>query len=112
MDPVRALPNIYGSLTPGGTLLLTVPCLARLEHGYRDADFFRWTPAGLARQLAACLPDALIHVEGRGNLIACLAYLLGLAAEELTPPELEHYDEDHPLLAVAVVRRAASVEFR
>jgi FkbM family methyltransferase len=108
LDPPRALRNLYAALAPGGVLLLTVPCLARSEDGYRDADYLRWTPPGLVRQLEQCLPGATVQVEGRGNILTCVAYLLGISAEEIDPEEVAQYDPDHPLLALAEVRKPES----
>ena len=112
LDPPRALRNLYEALAPGGALLVTVPCLARLEQGYRDADYLRLTPAGLARQFEQCAPEATVRTGGRGNVMTCVAYLLGMAAEELEPEEVAHYDPEHPLVAFAEVRKPVHTHVR
>jgi SAM-dependent methyltransferase len=100
-----ALANAYGALRPGGTLLVTVPTIARVDPDLRDVDRWRLTARGLADSLRAACPDGEISVSAKGNLVTTLAFLLGLAAEELRPRELEMDDEDHALLACAAVRR-------
>ncbi|WP_123605301.1 methyltransferase domain-containing protein [Micromonospora sp. Llam0] len=102
-DPSAALLTCRDALRPGGTLLITVPCLARISPSGGPADRWRCTPAGL-RQLLTGWPGP-IQVHGYGNLRTCLAALLGEAAEELTETERNHHDLRFPLLAAAAARR-------
>jgi SAM-dependent methyltransferase len=102
-DPAAALRDCSAALRPGGTLLLTVPSVARISPSGGPADRWRFTPAGL-RELLAGWPGPTT-VTGYGNLRTCVAALLGEAAEELTPTEIEHHDPRFPLLAAAVARR-------
>lgn len=104
-DPASALRGLLTSLRPGGTLLLTVPCLSRL---IGPSDLWRWTPAGLQHLLDSVLPDgASAEVVGLGNGLSGRAFLFGLAAEDLAPGALPVDDPDLPLIACAVVRVAA-----
>ena len=100
-DPRRGLAESWRLLAPGGTLLLTVPTVSRLSPRTAEADMWRFTPAGL-RQLAASLPGASVEVTGRGNVLAGIAFLAGMAIEELRPRERT----DDPLHPVIVTLRA------
>jgi len=102
-DPAAALANCCQALRPGGTLLLTVPCLSRITPVGGDTDRWRYTPAGL-RHLLASWPGQ-VTVTGYGNLRTCLAALLGEAAEDLTSAELDHDDPVFPLVACAAACR-------
>ena len=102
-DPATALANCHSALTPGGTLLLTTPTVGRLSLSSPEADYWRITPPGLTRLLADW--DGEVTVTGHGNLAACLAMLLGHAAEELTPGTLDRHDPGYPLLACALAHR-------
>lgn len=51
LSPEKALDNVWTSLAPGGTLLLTVPSLGRLDPHDPATDLCRWTPNGLAELL-------------------------------------------------------------
>ncbi|MBL6280170.1 methyltransferase domain-containing protein [Micromonospora fiedleri] len=104
-DPTAALSTCHSALRPGGTLLLTVPSLARISPSGGPADRWRFTPAGL-RHLFTAWPGPT-QVTGYGNLRTCLAALLGEAAEELTETERTHHDPRFPLLAAATAHRAA-----
>lgn len=100
--PLPALANIWRSLAPGGTLLLTVPTVSIVAPEIHDR--WRWTPAALALDLRRSLPDAEATVEGYGNLTASIAFLHGMAAEEV-PGDLMHRDVRYPVLATAAVRK-------
>ena len=102
-----AVANLYRALRPGGVLLLTVPCVSQLEVEWDD--FWRWTPLGLARFLEAVLPpDAEREVTADGNVLTSIAFLLGLAAEDLSSREYDVEDAAYPLVVCARVRKPAS----
>ena len=101
----RALENAYAALAPGGVILATVPAIARIH--YRHRDYWRFTPEGLRQLLELKLPGADIHTEGYGNAVAAIAFVLGLAAEELRREELYDLDPALPVVTWAVIRRPA-----
>jgi SAM-dependent methyltransferase len=106
-DMPAAVDNAWNALAPGGVLLVTAPALGR--HDWRageGADRWRVTPAGLSWLMERCQGHADIDVFG--NLVACTAWLHGLAAEELSPEELDHRDRAYPLIVGARVQKPVS----
>ena len=103
--PQTAIASLYDSLRPGGTLLITVPCAARLDQRAPESDFWRWTPAGLHALVAAQCKGAAVEVEGGGNLVATLAFMLGCAVEDLPPQDLVCNDPAFPVVACAAVTK-------
>jgi SAM-dependent methyltransferase len=100
----EALRTCLHALVPGGTLLLALPALT--PHDPRipeDRDYWRFLPAGVTALLHAAAPEARLHVQGYGNLVAALAFLHGVSAEELRPDELAHEDPRFPVLVCARV---------
>jgi SAM-dependent methyltransferase len=104
-DVGLALRNARRALRPGGTLLCSVPTTSRVDSRASKTDRWRFTPAGLACLIVESCRDAEIEVQGFGNLPTQVAFLMGLAAEELEPEELTVYDPDFPLLACARVTK-------
>lgn len=99
-DVAHAMRSLHRALTPGGVLLLTVPGISQVvrEDMNDEGDYWRFTTRSV-RQLAleSFAPDA-IDVQARGNVAACVAFLHGLAAEDLRPEELAVHDPDYPLI--------------
>jgi SAM-dependent methyltransferase len=99
-DLDAALRNAWGTLAPGGVLLATVPTVSRIDRTLAAIDLMRFTPAGLENALERSCPDAAeLDVTGYGNLVAAIAFLTGLAAEELREDELDQQDPHFPILA-------------
>jgi SAM-dependent methyltransferase len=106
-DVEACVANLRQALRPGGTLLLTVPCLSKVDHEAPASDYWRWTPAGLKLLLERSFPGDMVRVEGYGNVLTSVAFLMGLAQEDLREQELDFKDPRHPLVACARVDRAS-----
>lgn len=94
-------------LRPGGVLLAATPVLMPLD-GASAAEYNRPTVDGWRALGEHAWPGADVTVEGHGNCLAAVAAMLGLAAEELTEPELAAHDPRYPVLVTAVCRTAAA----
>jgi len=104
-DPEAALQNAWQSLTRGGVLLISVPGITRADPDHVAADRWRFTPAGLDTLLARACPDGRREVVDYGNLIGAVAFLMGLAAEELKESELTATDAHFTVSVCARVQR-------
>ncbi len=100
--PEQVIRFCMEALRPGGSLLLAVPALT--AHDRREppeGDYWRFWPAGLLHVLQRAAPAARHVVTGYGNLVAAIAFLHGLSAEELEPVELDHHDPLYPIVVCA-----------
>lgn len=99
-DAGAAIRQAFRVLKPGGVLLCTVPAAGRISHedAGRDGDFWRFTEASIRRLFAEAFPIDSFEVVGFGNVLACTAFLYGLAAHELTVEELNVEDPYLPLV--------------
>jgi SAM-dependent methyltransferase len=104
-DPAAAIANAWHALRPGGVLLLTAPALARVDPDIGDIDRWRFLPVGLLSLLRRSCPGGDVDVTAYGNLVTSLAFLLGLAAEELADDELDRSDSAHPVLVAGRATR-------
>jgi SAM-dependent methyltransferase len=98
-EPRLALQHAHRILRPGGVLLATVPTVSRVirEFDYLE-DYWRFTTSACRALFAERFGATAIDVRGRGNVLVSIAFLAGLAAEELRRRELETDDPDFPLL--------------
>lgn len=102
-DLKAAVANAHRILSPGGTLLCTVPAVSRIDRRELESEYWRLTPAACSRLFHDAFGPNRVDVGGRGNLRAALAFLLGMAAEELPARQL---DQDDPFFPVVVTVRA------
>lgn len=98
-DLPAAIRNLHGALRSGGTLLVTVPGVARIdaEDMEQTGDYWRFTTMSLERLLRDVFGDG-VEVASYGNLIAATAYLHGIAAEDLKSSEIDAVDSTYQLL--------------
>ena len=108
-DPPAALRTLHRILKPGGALLMTVPGISPVatRSVWGPTWYWSFTEASLRRLLAATFEARHCRLETHGNVLAAVAFLEGLAAEDLTPDELSGPDPDYPVIISALARKAA-----
>lgn len=104
-----AVAHLHRMLKPGGVLLVTVPALSRVveEDGLRD--YWRLTEASCTRLFASAFGAANVATASFGNVLTSVAFLTGMAQEELRRRELEATDARFPvIIAVRAVKAEGS----
>ena len=101
-----AVAHSHRILRPGGTLLCTVPAVSRIDRLELDAEYWRLTAAACSRLFGDAFPGGEIKVRARGNVLAAVAFLMGMAAEELSTRELEQDDPFFPLVVTVRATKA------
>lgn len=107
-DPAAALRNALDALRPGGVILLSVPAITRTDAHHAAVDRWRLTPPGVRALLAHVAGESVAEVDGRGNLVTAIAFLLGLAAEDLRAAELDYVDSHYEIVTLARVAAPAA----
>jgi SAM-dependent methyltransferase len=105
-DVEGALRHSHRILRPGGTLLCTVPVVSRLGRRQIDSEYWRFTPASCSRLFRDAFPGGDIELRGRGNVLSCVAFLIGMACEELSRRDLEKDDPFFPLVVTVRATKA------
>ena len=104
-DFAAAVRECHRLLRPGGVLLATVPSVSRIDPvpGV-EGDYWRFTKASCGRLFRDVFGEA-VTVDAYGNVLTAIAFLTGLAKEELKPHELDLRDDFFPvLIAVRAVK--------
>jgi SAM-dependent methyltransferase len=99
-DPRRAIAHAARALASGGVLLATFPGITAVSRFDMDrwGDYWRFTTLSARRCFQEAFPADHVRVETHGNVLAAVAFLHGLAAEELQGDELDHRDPDFEVL--------------
>lgn len=105
-DVRAALANAHRVLRPGGVLLATMPVASRVC-GPPLTDHWRFTPLAVRCLFDDAFGAGVSTVSGHGNVLAQVAFLEGLAAEDLSAGELAVDDEHLPLVVCARAVRSA-----
>jgi SAM-dependent methyltransferase len=95
-----AVAALHRSLRPGGVALVTAPGLSPIPGADRERWGWHWGLTGdSARRLFGdVFGSEFVSVEAHGNVLSAIAFLHGLAAEELTRAELEENAPEYELL--------------
>jgi glycosyltransferase involved in cell wall biosynthesis len=95
-DVRAALKTLYRILKPGGVLLATFPGISQISKDcWREYWCWGFTHLSARRLFEEVLPAANVSVEVSGNVLTAIAFLHGLAAEELRQEELDYRDSNY-----------------
>ncbi len=99
-DVKTAVRTIHHALKPGGVALVTVPGISQISRYDMDrwGHYWSFTTRSVEELFADVFPCDHLQIEAHGNVLAAIAFLHGLASEELRPAELNYVDHDYQLL--------------
>lgn len=104
-DVGSAVRHVHRVLAPGGTVLCTLPSVSRIARSSLAGEYWRFTAASARSLFAASFGEEKVRVESHGSVLTSIAFLTGMAAEELSGRELEETDPFFPLLITVSARR-------
>jgi SAM-dependent methyltransferase len=105
-DVPAALRHARRILKPDGVLQATVPAVGRVPNAGDGTAYWRFTADSCVKLFGEVFGPANVTVAAHGNVLACVAHLMGMAYEELSPAELELNDQRFPLVVtVRAVKR-------
>jgi glycosyltransferase involved in cell wall biosynthesis/ubiquinone/menaquinone biosynthesis C-methylase UbiE len=98
-DMRAAVIALHRMLKPGGVLLATAPGISQISNDrWRDTWYWSITPLAAKRLFADTFTTGAVEIAAHGNALAAIAFLQGLAADELETQELDAYDPSYPVL--------------
>jgi hypothetical protein len=106
-DMQAAVRTLHRILKPGGTLLLTVPGISQISNDqWARTWYWSLTPQAADRLISDVFGADQTEVSSYGNVLSSVAFLHGMASEELRESELSVRDVSYPL--VVTVRAVRS----
>ncbi len=108
-DVRAAARNLHRIVKPGGAVLLTMPGISQISRYDMEhwGEHWRFTDLSAQRLFEEAGPWDSLEVQAHGNVLAAIAFLHGLAVEELRREELDHHDPDYQvLITVRAVKRS------
>ncbi|GJG86440.1 hypothetical protein tb265_16210 [Gemmatimonadetes bacterium T265] len=97
-DLPTAIEQLHRALRPGGVLLVTVPSVTRVDRNLGDREFWRFTVPSCRRLFGERFGASAVEVRADGNVLAAIAFLAGMAREELSARDLAARDERYPVI--------------
>lgn len=99
-DAHAAIRTVHRILKPGGVALVTVPAITRLTRCDTDrfGQYWSFTTNSARRMFEEVFTPAGVEVSSYGSVLTAVAFLHGLATEELRAEELLHADPDFEVL--------------
>lgn len=109
-DTRACLQHAHRILRPGGVLLVTVPSVSRIVLRYGlQTDYWRFTPASCSALFGEVFGQGQVTVDAYGNVLTAVAFLTGMACEELSHRELEAQDPYYPIIiTVRAVKKSGN----
>jgi hypothetical protein len=106
-DTPAALAHTCRLLRSGGVLLATVPAVSRIAPRYGlKTDYWRFTVASCTALFDKAFGAGQVEVRAHGNVLTSIAFLTGMAREELSSRELDTCDDNFPLVVtIRAVKR-------
>jgi SAM-dependent methyltransferase len=97
-DLDAAVANAFRTLRPGGVLLATVPAITRGSRPGEPIDYWRFTADGCTRLFVPQFGADAVSITPFGNVLVAIAFLTGMAYEELKERELAANDPRFPIV--------------
>jgi SAM-dependent methyltransferase len=96
-DLHAAVRTIYRILAPGGVLLATVPGICPILPESWPC-YWAFRPASVKKLVTDAFPGNRVSVESAGNVLTAIAFLHGIALEEIDRAALDVHDPAYPVV--------------
>ncbi len=102
-DYQAAIKECKRILKPGGTLLVTMPCLSPVWN--INNHMWRFTSASAKYIFNKFFSEEKLQIKTYGNALSGQAFWVGMAIEDLTQKELDHNDPYFPVIVTVAATK-------
>jgi SAM-dependent methyltransferase len=108
-QPESALRTLRRVLKPEGILLATVPGITPLSvDEWNNTWYWSFTKYSVRRMFESTFRTEGVHIETFGNVFAATCFLEGIAAQDVTPAELDARDPNYDVLIAVRARKLSA----
>ena len=102
-----AIRGSYYLLKNNGVILATVAGISQISKYDMDrwGDYWRFTTLSIEKSFADVFGAENVNVDFYGNILTSIAFLEGLASDELTNDELNYKDENYQLILTIIATK-------
>jgi len=107
-DFKSAINGLFYMLNPGGVALVTVAGICQISRYDMDrwGDYWRFTDLSIKKSFEDVFGIDNVEVDVYGNVLAAVAFLEGISAEELSKDELFYKDIDYQvIITIRAIKR-------
>jgi SAM-dependent methyltransferase len=97
-QPSAAVSHVHRILRPGGVVLATVPSIIRIDADVPAVDRWRFTEVSCTELFGEPFGVERVEISTAGNVLAAMAFLTGMAAEEFSAAKLAVRDPRFPVV--------------
>jgi glycosyltransferase involved in cell wall biosynthesis len=107
-DVQSAVRTVHRILKPGGVVLATVPGISHIgADEWKESWYWRFTEGSMRALFAAPFGEKAVHVGAYGNVTTAVAFLHGLAVEDLGVDRFRGNDPSYDLIVAVRARKDA-----
>jgi len=108
-DMQATVSEVHRILKPGGTVLCTVPGISQISRYDMDrwGDYWRLTSLSARELFETAFRADRVHVRTYGNVFASVAFLHGIALEEVATQDLDVRDDDYQVIVAIAATKGA-----
>jgi SAM-dependent methyltransferase len=109
-DLRSVIATLYRILKPGGVVLATVSGICAISRQDYEmwGEYWRLTSLSARLLFEETFPSELVKVQAYGNVLASIAFLEGLAFEDLSPKELDVRDPNYEISIAIWAKKPAN----
>jgi glycosyltransferase involved in cell wall biosynthesis len=107
-DPESVVEALHRALKPGGTLLVTVPFVAKIDRfDWGRTPHWSIAPGALRNLLCGPFSARSVEIRNYGSILTTIAFVRGASAQAMKAADLEANDPAFPVVVAAVARKEA-----
>jgi SAM-dependent methyltransferase len=109
-DPAAAVGEMFRILAPGGSALVTLSTMARVDHGLLESDAWRFMPAGARYLFGDRFGIDNVVVRAYRNALTGMAYWVGMAEQDLPKRAFAENDPDFPVTVTVKATKSLAAD--